>query len=114
MRCLAATTHRSESAACGCRPVSASGSRWPARSCVTLPCCCSTSPPLIWIRLGAGLIASALDTELADRTVILISHGRDWAVAAGGRVLSLDHGMLAVTGGSGADGRPAAVTTMTN
>ena len=31
---------------------------------------------------GAGLIASALDTELADRTVILISHGRDWAAGA--------------------------------
>ena len=51
---VAATTHRSGSAACGCRPVSASGSRWPARSCATLPCCCSTSPPRIWIRLGPG------------------------------------------------------------
>ncbi len=59
---------------------------------------------------GAGLIASALDTELADRTVILISHGRDWAAGGGGRVLSLDHGILVSPAGS-ARTAAAAVTT---
>ena len=50
---------------------------------------------------GARLIASALDTELADRTVILISHGRGWSVGSGGRALSLDHGTLVAPAGSG-------------
>jgi ATP-binding cassette subfamily C protein CydD len=59
---------------------------------------------------GAGLIASALDTKLADRTVILISHGRDWAAGAGGRVLSLEHGTLVSPAGS-ARTSAAAVTT---
>ena len=48
---------------------------------------------------GARLVASALDTELADRTVILISHGRGWSVGAGGRALSLDHGTLVAPAG---------------
>ncbi len=50
---------------------------------------------------GARLIASALGTELADRTVVLISHGRGWSVGADGRVLSLDHGTLGASAGSG-------------
>ncbi len=54
---------------------------------------------------GARLVASALDTELADRTVILISHGRGWSMGAGGRALSLDHGTLVAPAGSG---RPVA------
>jgi ATP-binding cassette, subfamily C, bacterial CydD len=44
---------------------------------------------------GARLIASALDTELADRTVILISHGQGWSGGIGGRVISMAHGTLA-------------------
>lgn len=44
---------------------------------------------------GARLIASALDTELADRTVILISHGQGWSAGSGGRVVSMEHGRLA-------------------
>jgi ATP-binding cassette subfamily C protein CydD len=59
---------------------------------------------------GARLIASALDTELADRTVILISHGQGWAAWGGGRVLSLDHGTLGSPAGSGWTAA-AAVTT---
>jgi ATP-binding cassette, subfamily C, bacterial CydD len=59
---------------------------------------------------GARLIASALDTELADRTVILISHGRGWSAGSGGRVVSLDHGTLASPAGSG---RPAAAAVTT-
>ena len=59
---------------------------------------------------GARLVASALDTELADRTVILISHGRGWSVGAGGRALSLDHGTLVASAGSGR-ATVAAVTT---
>jgi len=59
---------------------------------------------------GARLVGSALDTELADRTVILISHGRGWSVRAGGRVLSLDHGMLVSPAGSGRPTARAAVT----
>jgi ATP-binding cassette subfamily C protein CydD len=50
---------------------------------------------------GARLIASALDTELAGRTVILISHGRGWSVGAGARALSLEHGTLVASAGSG-------------
>jgi ATP-binding cassette, subfamily C, bacterial CydD len=59
---------------------------------------------------GARLIASALDTELADRTVILISHGRGWSAGSGGRVVSLDHGTLAAPARSG---RPAAAAVTT-
>ena len=59
---------------------------------------------------GARLVASALDTELADRTVILISHGRGWSGGAGGRALSLDHGTLVASAGSGR-ATVAAVTT---
>ncbi len=43
---------------------------------------------------GARLIASALDTELADRTVILISHGQGWSAGGGGRVISVQHGLV--------------------
>jgi ATP-binding cassette, subfamily C, bacterial CydD len=59
---------------------------------------------------GARLIASALDTELAGRTVILISHGRGWSAGSGGRIVSLDHGTLASPAGSG---RPAAAAVTT-
>jgi ATP-binding cassette, subfamily C, bacterial CydD len=59
---------------------------------------------------GAQLIASALDTELADRTVVLISHGRGWSAWGGGRVLSLEHGTLISPAGSGRTAA-AAVTT---
>jgi ATP-binding cassette, subfamily C, bacterial CydD len=59
---------------------------------------------------GAGLIASALDTELADRTVILISHSQGWAAGGGRRVLSLEHGALISPAGS-ARTAAAAVTT---
>src|SRR6202012_1423355 len=59
---------------------------------------------------GAGLIASALDRELADRTVILISHGQGWSDWGGGRVLSLEHGTLISPAGS-ARTAATAVTT---
>jgi ATP-binding cassette, subfamily C, bacterial CydD len=49
-------------------------------------------------RAGTRLIASALDTEFADRTVIVISHGQGWA-AGGGRILSLEHGTLVAPAG---------------
>ena len=68
------------------------------------------SPPLIWIRPGARLIASALDTELADRTVILISHGQGWSAGGGGRGISLEHGRLVSPDRSG---RPAAAAVTT-
>ena len=57
---------------------------------------------------GARLIASALDTELADRTVILISHASGWS--GGGRVVSLDRGTLVSPAGSG---RPAVAAAPT-
>jgi ATP-binding cassette, subfamily C, bacterial CydD len=59
--------------------------------------------------VGTRVIASALDTEFADRTVILISHGRSWSDWGGGRVLSLEHGTLVSPAGSGRTA--AAVTT---
>jgi ABC-type transport system involved in cytochrome bd biosynthesis fused ATPase/permease subunit len=43
---------------------------------------------------GARLIASALDA-LADRTVILISHGQGLPAGGGWRVVRLEHGALA-------------------
>jgi ATP-binding cassette subfamily C protein CydD len=54
---------------------------------------------------GVRLIASTLDTELADRTVILISHGQGLPAGRGGRVVSLEGGRLAapaVPGGQAA------------
>jgi ATP-binding cassette, subfamily C, bacterial CydD len=59
---------------------------------------------------GARLIASALDTELADRTVILISHGQGRSAGGGGRVISLEHGTLVSPAQSGR-ATAAAVTT---
>jgi thiol reductant ABC exporter CydD subunit len=44
---------------------------------------------------GARLIASALDAKLADRTIILISHGRGLPAGSGWRVVRLEHGALA-------------------
>jgi ATP-binding cassette subfamily C protein CydD len=48
---------------------------------------------------GARLIASALETEFAGRTVILISHGQGWAAGGGDRILSLEHGTLVAPAG---------------
>ena len=42
---------------------------------------------------GARLIGTAIDTSLADRTVVLVSHRQGWA-GAGCRVISLDRGKL--------------------
>jgi ATP-binding cassette, subfamily C, bacterial CydD len=42
---------------------------------------------------SARHIGEALETVLADRTVILVSHGRGWASQTG-RIISLDHGKL--------------------
>jgi ABC-type multidrug transport system fused ATPase/permease subunit len=44
-------------------------------------------------RASARLIGTAIDTALADRTVILVSHGTGWS-AGGCRVISLDQGEL--------------------
>ena len=49
---------------------------------------------------GARVIGTALDTVLADRTVILVSHGQGWS-GGGCRVISLDHGKLVPSAGSG-------------
>jgi ATP-binding cassette, subfamily C, bacterial CydD len=43
--------------------------------------------------VSARLIGTAIDTALADRTVVLVSHGRGWA-GGGSRVISLDQGKL--------------------
>jgi ATP-binding cassette subfamily C protein CydD len=59
---------------------------------------------------GAGLIASTLDRELADRTVILISHGQGWSDWGGGRVLSLEHGTLVSPAGSARTAATAVIT----
>jgi ATP-binding cassette subfamily C protein CydD len=42
---------------------------------------------------GARLIGTAIDTALADRTVVLVSHRQGWA-GGGCRVISLDRGKL--------------------
>jgi len=42
---------------------------------------------------SARRVGEALETVLADRTVILVSHGRGW-VGETGRAISLDHGKL--------------------
>ena len=56
------------------------------------------------------LIGTAIDTALADRTVILVSHGQGWSVGGRCRVISLDQGRLVPTAGSVPAPR-AAVTT---
>ena len=43
--------------------------------------------------VSARLIGTAIDTALADRTVVLVSHGRGWA-GGGCRVIGLDQGKL--------------------
>ena len=57
------------------------------------------------------LIGTAIDTALADRTVILVSHGQGWSVGGGCRVLSLDQGRLVSTAGSVRPAAQAAVST---
>ena len=42
---------------------------------------------------SARLIGAAIDTALADRTVILVSHGQGWA-GGGCRVIALEQGRL--------------------
>jgi ATP-binding cassette, subfamily C, bacterial CydD len=42
---------------------------------------------------GARLIGTAIDTALADRTVVLVSHGEGWA-SGGGRIIRLEQGKL--------------------
>jgi ATP-binding cassette, subfamily C, bacterial CydD len=44
---------------------------------------------------SARQIGAALDTALADRTVILVSHGDGWSVGSGFRAVRLDEGQLA-------------------
>ena len=56
------------------------------------------------------LIGTAIDTALADRTVILVSHGQGWSAGGRCRVISLDQGRLVSTAGSVPAAR-AAVTT---
>jgi ATP-binding cassette, subfamily C, bacterial CydD len=59
---------------------------------------------------SARVIGTALDTVLADRTVILVSHGQGWS-GGGCRVIRLDHGQLVpVTGSGWPAGRTKAVT----
>jgi ATP-binding cassette, subfamily C, bacterial CydD len=53
---------------------------------------------------SARLIGTAIDTALADRTVILVSHGRGWA-GGGCRVISLDQGKLTPAGDAWPAGR---------
>jgi ATP-binding cassette subfamily C protein CydD len=48
---------------------------------------------------SARLIGTAIDTALADRTVVLVSHGRGWA-GGGCRVISLDQGKLTSPAGA--------------
>ncbi len=43
---------------------------------------------------SSRLLGAALETALADRTVILVSHGRGWADGGLGKVISLRHGQL--------------------
>ncbi len=52
---------------------------------------------------GARLIGTAIDTALADRTIVIVSHGMGWV---GGRCRgeSLEHGRL--TSPAAAAGRP--------
>ena len=85
---------RSASAACGCPRASASRSRWPARSCATLRCSCSTSPPRTWTRSAPAGSSEAIATLMAGRTVIQVTHSQTQTRDIG-RVFTLDHGTLA-------------------
>ena len=59
---------------------------------------------------SARVIAAALDTSCADRTVILVSHRQGWS-GGGCRVISLDQGKVASpTGSAWPASRAAAVT----
>ncbi len=43
---------------------------------------------------SARQVAEAIETVLADRTVILVTHGQDWVASAAARVIRLEHGRL--------------------
>jgi ATP-binding cassette, subfamily C, bacterial CydD len=57
---------------------------------------------------SARHIGEAIETALAGRTVILVSHGQGWTGVAG-RVISLHHGLLSVAGPASPAGQPTAV-----
>ena len=61
---------------------------------------------------GAGHVGAALETALADRTVILVSHSQGWT--GGGRVISLQHGQQVPSAPALAAprGRPGAAASM--
>ena len=92
-RCPTVTRPSSESAACSCRRGSGSESRWPARSCATLPCCCWTSRPLTSIHSARVSCRSRSATLMTGRTVVQVTH--DVAATAGAsRLLALTAGTL--------------------
>jgi len=57
------------------------------------------------------LIGTAIDIRLADRTVIVVSHGQGWSAGDGCRVIRLDHGKLVSPAGSRPAAGRAVVTT---
>jgi ATP-binding cassette subfamily C protein CydD len=60
---------------------------------------------------SARLIGTAIDTALADRTIILVSHGQGW-IGGGGRVIRLDHGKLMSPAGRAWPASPAAAAAL--
>jgi ABC-type transport system involved in cytochrome bd biosynthesis fused ATPase/permease subunit len=58
--------------------------------------------------VGARQIGAAIDTALADRTVIVVTHGRGWTGPTD-RVVRLDRGeLLSPAGRASRAARPAA------
>ena len=96
-RCPTATTPRSASAAAGCRPVSGSWWRSPARSW--------PNPAVLILDEATSsldipserLVQRALRTILADRTALIIAH-RLSTVEIADRVLVLEHGRIVEDG----------------
>ena len=72
----------SASAGPGCRPASASASRWRGRSCATLRCCCSTSRRPTSTATPRTKSWPTLRRLLPGRTALLVAH-RPGAAGAG-------------------------------
>jgi len=72
-----------------CRRGSGSGSRWPADRLLLLD-----EPTAHLDAITAAEILATIETLLADRTVVLVSHGPAWERQAS-QTITLDHGKLA-------------------
>ena len=78
------------------RAASSSASRWPARSCASRPCCCSTSRSgALDLKLRRQLQVELKRVQLeVGITFIYVTHDQEEALALSDRIAVMDHGRV--------------------